>query len=159
MKSHRAAYGPNYFFVVSLVIHEDAVKVVRVLDVAHGAIGEIDQRIHVFVAVGNRVLEHADDFVRDAVNADTFAQRVLTGEQFLFHRRADDRNATVSKVFLFSPKGAVANFQSADSLVTGKNSMDAVGSAARSERDLTLLINLRRDSGEHRHLSPHVVEI
>src|SRR5580704_291873 len=159
VKRHGTAYSSHYFLVISLVVQEDAIKVISIFDVAHCAVRKVNQRIHVFVTVRNRVLEHTDDFVRDSVDADAFSQRVLTGEQLFFHGRANDGYAAVSEVLLLSKECSVANFQVADPLVAGIDSVNSVAPAARAVRDLTLFVHLGRDSSEHWNLSPQIVEI
>src|SRR5579863_10454678 len=85
MESHGIAHGRNHFAVVPFVIHKDAVKVVTVLQITHGTVGDVDQRVHVFIAIGNGMPENGDHLVRNSVDANVLAERVLTGEKLLLH--------------------------------------------------------------------------
>ena len=98
MEGHGIANGLDHLAVVAFVIHHDAVEIETILQVAHGAVGNINQGVHVLVAVGDGVPEDGDHLVGDAVDANTFAESVLAGEEFLLHSGSDDGHAGVGKV-------------------------------------------------------------
>ena len=51
MERHRIAYGRHALRVVAFVIHEDAIEIIRVFQIAHRAVGYVDEGVHVFVAI------------------------------------------------------------------------------------------------------------
>src|SRR5271165_1848090 len=159
MKSHRVAHGRHHLAVVALVIHHDAVEIVAVLEVAHGAVWHVDQRVHVLVAIGNGMAKNSDDFVGDAVDSDALAQRVLAGEKFLLHRGPDNGYARVSKVFALSEERAFAHVECANFLVRRIDSMNAIARATSAKCDQALLVDFRRNTGEHGTLGTNKVEI
>ena len=102
MEGHGIANGLDHLAVVAFVVHHDAVEVETILQIAHGAVGNINQGVHVVVAVRDGVPEHGDHLVRDAVDANTLAESILAGEKFLLHRGADDGHAGVGEVVAFA---------------------------------------------------------
>jgi hypothetical protein len=108
-------------------------SIVSVLDVAHGAEREIDFAVQVLVAILDDMLENADHFVGDSVDAHLLAERVLAGKQFFLYIRTQDRDAAVIVLVQVSEKGAELNVHAAHARIVGINSADAVAAAAGSE--------------------------
>jgi hypothetical protein len=77
-------------FVVAGVTEPDSVQVGRVLDVAHGAEGDIDLAVDVVIGLLHLGEEDADDGERLAVEADVFAERPAAGEELGLGLRTDD---------------------------------------------------------------------
>src|ERR1700733_424319 len=145
--------------MIALVIHEDAIEIVTVFEVAHRAIGDVDQRIHVFVAIRDGVTKHGDHFVRNAVDANTLSQRILPGEKFFLHGRSDHGDAGMSEVFLLAEKRTFAYIEGTNLFVGGINSVNAITGAAGAERDQALLVDFRRNAGKHGALGAKKIEI
>ena len=66
--------------VIAFVFHDDGTEVVRIGQVAHGAVGNVDVLINVVVPVLNLMFKYADNLVGDSVEAQFFADGVLPGE-------------------------------------------------------------------------------
>ena len=77
VKRHGAAHCIGDSFMVAFVFHGHSVEVVGIREIAHGAERDIHFAVHVVVAILYDVFHHADDLVRNAVEPDFFAQRVL----------------------------------------------------------------------------------
>ena len=121
--------------MVAFVLHDDRGQVVGVGQIAHGAEGNVDVFVDVVVAVLHLMLEHADDLVGDAVEANVFAKRVLAREKFFLRIGADHGDARVREVVGFTEESAFGNVHFAHAAVTGIDAADAVIGAARAVGD------------------------
>src|SRR5207237_1351318 len=125
------------------------VKVIGVLNVAHGAVGQVDHGVHVVVAVGEHVLDDADHLVGNALDAHRLPQRVLPGKQFLLYLCTQHSYTAVREVFLVTKETAFTDFDVTDLPVTGVGSPDVVVAAARPIGHEALLVHLGRNSLAH----------
>ncbi len=103
--------------------------------------------------------KNRDDLVRDAVDANTLTQRVLAGEKFLLHRGPDDGYAGVREVLALSEERAFAHIECTNFLVGRIDSMHAIAGAASAKCNQALLVDFRRNTGEHGALGANKVEI
>ena len=94
--------------IVAFVGHPDAVKVVRVLEVAHGTEGNVDGLVDAVVAFLHVRREHADHLVADASNTDVLADGILAGEQLELGVGADDGDAGARGFIVFVQQAALA---------------------------------------------------
>ena len=63
--------------VIALVLHHNGVQVIVVLNVTDTAEGNVDVAIQIVIAVVDYVLQHAHHLVRNAINTNLLANRVL----------------------------------------------------------------------------------
>src|SRR5215471_11848284 len=159
VKSHRLANRVHDLGMIALVLHDDGVQVIRVHQIAHRAVGNIDVFVDVVVAVLDLMFEDPHDLVRNAVDADTLPNRFLSREELLLRVGTNDRHARVSEVIGFAEEAAVLNLHFAHASVSGINTAYAIIRAARSVRDNTVLERLRRDSLQQRNFSTNVVDV
>ena len=143
VKGHRPADGVGDFQVVAFVFHGDGVQVIGVGEVAHSAVRNVQLAVHVFVAILNDVLEHADDLIGNAVEPHLFAKRVLPGEQLLLDVGAQDGD-TAARVFVeVGEETAVFDLHAAHPRIVRIDSADPVTTAARPVSDGALLGGFR----------------
>ena len=88
--------------------------------------------IDIVVTVVDLVFQDADDLVRDAVQADAFADRLLAGKQLLLGVRSDEGDAGVGEVLGLAEEAAFSHFHAAHAGIDGVNAADAVVGAARA---------------------------
>ena len=98
MEGHGASQRLYYFAVIAFVLHHDGVQIERVLQIAHSAERHVDVLIQIVVAIVDDVFQDAYDLVRDAIHANVFANRVLSGKKLLLGVRADSTGGEVGGV-------------------------------------------------------------
>ena len=57
------AHRIDDFFVVALIFHSDGIEVKRFLQIAHSDKRHVHLAIHVFIAILDHVLQHANDLI------------------------------------------------------------------------------------------------
>ncbi len=80
VEGHRFPCGLHDFGVVAFVFHDHRTQIIRIGQVAHRAVGNVDVLVDVVVPVLNLMLHHAHDLVGNAVEADAVAERILPGK-------------------------------------------------------------------------------
>ena len=86
----------------------------RVLQVAHGGEGDVDHAVDVVISLLHLGAQNADDFEAQTIQADVFAQRIASGEEFFLRFRADHRDARVLHLVFRVVEAALRQFQDAD---------------------------------------------
>ena len=77
LDGQHSAHRPFQAFVRrGLVVEPDGVEVLRILKVAHGGEGDVDQPVREVIARLHFGAYDPDDFNAEAIDADSFAQRV-----------------------------------------------------------------------------------
>ena len=114
----------HQFVFIALVVEPDAVQVVRVLEIAHGAEGDVDHLVDAVVALLHMRRENAYDPVADAVDAYVLAQGGLAGEQLVLGLGADDRHPRARQLVVLVHQAAFTQGQSLNLEHAGINAVD-----------------------------------
>jgi len=69
--------------IVGLIVEPDRVKVVRVLEIAHGGEGNVNNAIDVIVARLHLRGKNANHFKADPIDADVLAKSTASGKKFV----------------------------------------------------------------------------
>ena len=110
--------------IVAVIVEPDAVEILRVLDVAHGAEGHVDLAVAVVLfALLHLGREHADDGEQHAVQANGLAHRPCAGEELGLGLRPDDADVGALLVFGAVEEAALVGVELPDVL---KDRPDAV---------------------------------
>src|ERR1039458_1475651 len=115
------------FVFVALVIVPDAIQVVRVLKIAHGAERDVDQIVDAVVPLLHVRRENAYDPVTDTVDAHVLAQSGLAGKQLVLSLGANDRDRRARQLIVLVHQAAFAEIQSLNLEHAGINAVDGKG--------------------------------
>src|SRR5579863_1556213 len=105
------------------------------------------------------MLQHADDLVGDAVEAQVFAERVLAGEELFLRIGADHRYARVRIIVGLTEESALGDVHLPHAAIAGIYATDAVVCATRAEGHYAILEGFRRYSLQQRNFGANVIEI
>ncbi len=114
-------------FIVAGVTEPDSVQVGRVLDVAHGAEGDIDLAVDVVIGLLHFGEEDADDGERLPIEADTLTEGPFAGEELGLCLRTDDADMGALLVFGAIEEAALIDVEFEDVLVPGAHAVHAPG--------------------------------
>src|ERR1700674_2824475 len=114
LRRHDGADRLSQFLVLRSQVGEpDRVQVMGILQIAHGAEGDVYDAVDIVISLLHFGAQDADDFEAQAVNPDALTQRVSSGKQFFLRLRTDHRYAgALDLVFhvvepaLLQPEGA-----------------------------------------------------
>src|ERR1019366_1456593 len=120
----------HQFVFIAFVVEPDAIQVVRVFEVAHGAKGDIDHLVDAVVPLLHVRRENAYNPVANAVNAYVLTQSGLAGEQLGFGIRADDRYPRARQLVVLVHQAPLAQIQGLNLEHAGINAVDGEGVGA-----------------------------
>src|SRR5271166_6184289 len=158
---HSAHLVLDKFVVITFVVEPDAVKIMRVLQVAHGGEGNVDNLIDVVIAFLHVRRKNSNHLEANAVNPDELPQCVLAGEQLGLRLRANDGHPPAGHLVRLVQQAALAEMQGQDLEHAGINTLDGKRIGANILLHIALLFHHRRDAMDKRrgvHDAVNVVE-
>src|SRR5664279_4643241 len=114
----------HQFVLIAFVVEPDAVQIVRVFEIAHGAEGDIDHLVDAVVTLLHMRREHAYDPVADTVDAHVLTQGIFAGEQLGLGLGADDRYPRARQFVVLVHQSALSQVQSLNLEHAGINAVD-----------------------------------
>ena len=149
LRAHDVAHGLlDPLIVVGLVIEPDGIKVVGILQVAHGGKGDVDDTIGIFVAGLHLGSENTHDFEADAIDADVLAEGVASGEELVFGFRTDDCDTRALDLIFGIVEASLGEAKAADVENAGIFAVDANGVGASVVLHGRVLLATGRDVGD-----------
>src|SRR5579863_100258 len=102
------------FVFRSLVRKPDGIQVMRILQIAHRAEGDVHHPVYIVIALLHFGFQDADDFEAEAVHPDVLPQRVASGEQFFLGLRTDHRHAGALDLVFQVVEASLSQLECAD---------------------------------------------
>ena len=105
------------------------------------------------------MLEHADNLIGNAIQANILAECILAGEQFFLRVGADHGHPRVRKVVGLAEEAAFRDIHLPHAAVRGIHAAHAIIRTPRAKSDHAILECLRRNALQQWNLSANVVQI
>src|SRR5258705_6042094 len=159
---HRAHYPRELLMILSLVVHENAGDVLRVIQISHCAERDDHHAVVVVVSALHLVPVNAYHLKADAINADALPKRCFAGEESALRLVADYRNSRALKLIFFTKATSGRHVESANPLVYRKYSSEkkiGVGAGVVLNGRAVLAIENGRDALHHRHFVADVIDV
>src|SRR5947209_8666056 len=130
--------------MLAFISQHNRVEIIRVPQIRHGAVRDIDHGVHIVFAVRQHLFDDADYLIGNAINTNALANGVLAREYFLLNVGADYRNSHVREILLIIKECPFAHIDMAALLITRISAANIVDRAASSPRHTSLLVYLWR---------------
>src|ERR1700733_3075703 len=139
-------------FIIALIVEPDAVEILRVLDVAHGAEGDVDLPVAValcpFLHFGG---EDTDDGEQHSVEPDALAHSPCAGKQLCLCLRTNYANVRALLIFSAVEEAALLDIELPDVLKNRAHAIHGPGVGVEIVLDRHVLLNCRGDVDDTLH--------